>query len=212
MAAVGRQCLLRHSHGPRSKAVRLFVKSFRSATENGTTASSTRLLLSHPCGNPNNSHRVNWLGEKYSAFRPYPHPAASPEVPEASEASAPPQGRIPLVVTPFIELTTFDLKAVSLTAKSLAAASKEGGNFLKETSECQDSMGHRDPLAEQLVSPEVDGILRNEKFGENLTLLGIDDALHTCFPGERTSERPTTKIFSFNAASLPIRHPLLSVR
>jgi len=70
----------RHSHGPRSKVIQLFEERIPEM-ENGTTASSTRLLVSHSCSH---SHRVNRLRENYSVFRPYPCPAASPEVPEAS--------------------------------------------------------------------------------------------------------------------------------
>lgn len=47
------------------------------AYQNGDTASSTQLLVSHSAGiNPDNfSPRIDWKGENYSVFRPYPCPA-----------------------------------------------------------------------------------------------------------------------------------------
>jgi len=72
-----------------------------------------------------------------------------------------------------IEITTFGLKAVSLTAESLATASKDGRNLLKEINECQWDIVLLS--AERLVSPDVDAILRNEKFHANLILLGIEE-------------------------------------
>ena len=71
--------------------------------ENRTAASSTRLLVSHSCRNPDNSHRVNRLGKTTAFFVPilvlqhllkYP----KPQIPK------PPQRPVALVVTPLIEL------------------------------------------------------------------------------------------------------------
>jgi len=78
-----------------------------------------------------------------------------------------------------IEITAFGLKAVSLTAETLEAASKESRNLLKEISECQWDIILLS--AERLISTDVDAILRNEKFRENLILLGIDEA-HVLVP------------------------------
>ncbi|KIM38543.1 hypothetical protein M413DRAFT_75866 [Hebeloma cylindrosporum] len=99
----------------------------------------------------------------------------------------PPPHPVALVVTPLIELgnahaieiTTFGIKAVSLTAETLTAASKEGQNLLKEISECRWDVVLLS--AERLVSPDVDDILQNERFHENLILLGIDEA-HVLVP------------------------------
>lgn len=66
-----------------------------------------------------------------------------------------------------IEITGFGPKAVSVTAESLKVALKEGRNLLKD---------RLTSVAERLVSPDVDAILGDERFRENLVLLGIDEA------------------------------------
>jgi len=80
-----------HSRGPHSKVVRLFVKSPGNTMENGTMASSTRLfgltLLQRSRQFSSRQLAGGKPKENRSVFRLYPRPAASLEVPEASNTS-----------------------------------------------------------------------------------------------------------------------------
>lgn len=86
----------------------------------------------------------------------------------------PPSSPVALVVTPLIELgnahaseiSDFGLTAISLTAESLQAAMKVGRNLLKEV--CEGRWSVVLLSAERLVSPDVDSILRNQSFRQNL--------------------------------------------
>ena len=64
--------------------------------------------------------------------------------------------------------------------------------MLKEISECQWDIVLLS--AERLVSPDVDAILRNEKFRENLVLLGIDEA-HVLVPWGKDFRKAYHQIF-----------------
>jgi hypothetical protein len=66
-----------------------------------------------------------------------------------------------------------------LTAESLQAASLEGRNLFSEIQQCQWPVVLLS--AERLASTEIDKILRDETFRENLVLLGIDEA-HVLVP------------------------------
>ncbi|KAF8810191.1 hypothetical protein BYT27DRAFT_7092691 [Phlegmacium glaucopus] len=94
----------------------------------------------------------------------------------------PPAKPVALVVTPLIELgnahaqeiVELGLNAVSLNAETLQAANTQGRNLFSEIQECQWSVVLLS--AERLVSSEIDKVLRNENFRDNLVLLGIDEA------------------------------------
>ncbi|KAF8803456.1 hypothetical protein BYT27DRAFT_7109808 [Phlegmacium glaucopus] len=66
------------------------------------------------------------------------------------------------------------LKAVLLNAEILQEANSQGQNLFSEIQECQWSVVLLS--AEHLVSSEIDKVLQNEIFRENLVLLGIDEA------------------------------------
>ena len=66
-----------------------------------------------------------------------------------------------------------------MTAESLRAANSEGRNLFSEIQQCEWSVVLLS--AERLASTEIDNILRDETFRENLILLGIDEA-HVLVP------------------------------
>jgi superfamily II DNA helicase RecQ len=71
-------------------------------------------------------------------------------------------------------MNEFGVKAVSVNAKTLAAASREGWNLLGKICDCQWSIVILS--AERLTLKDVDHIVCNEKFCTNLIALGIDEA------------------------------------
>ena len=71
------------------------------------------------------------------------------------------------------EISDFGLTTISLTAESLQAATKVGRNLLKEV--CEGRWSVVLLSAERLVFPDVDSIIRNPSFPQNLVLLGIDE-------------------------------------
>ncbi|KIM37165.1 hypothetical protein M413DRAFT_13520 [Hebeloma cylindrosporum] len=104
----------------------------------------------------------------------------------------PPPHLVALVVTPLIELSnahcleiaTFGLKAISLTAESLAAASKDGQNLLKEISECQWDVA--------LLSAESATISPGPEFNSLCDCLGLKTGkYHTI---RESSKRPNVQM------------------
>jgi superfamily II DNA helicase RecQ len=79
--------------------------------------------------------------------------------------------------------------------------------LLKEISECQWDIVLLS--AERLVSPDVDAILRNEMFRENLILLGIDEA-HVLVPWGKDFRKAYHQIFLLRRR-LPAHAALIAV-
>ena len=77
------------------------------------------------------------------------------------------------------EIIELGLKAISLTAASLQAANSEGRNLFSEIQQCQWPVVLLS--VERLASTEINNILRDKTFRENLVLLGIDEA-HVLVP------------------------------
>ncbi|KAF8163197.1 P-loop containing nucleoside triphosphate hydrolase protein [Crassisporium funariophilum] len=98
-----------------------------------------------------------------------------------------PSKPVVLVVTPLIELgnahareiAQLGLSVVAISAETLTAASDAGRNLYHEICQCKYSIVLLS--AERLVSPDVDAILRNPFFRQNLILLGIDE-VHVLIP------------------------------
>ncbi|KAF8814139.1 hypothetical protein BYT27DRAFT_7250321 [Phlegmacium glaucopus] len=94
----------------------------------------------------------------------------------------PPPKPVALVVTPLIELgnaharemVELGLKAILLNAESLQVANTEGQNLFSEIQESQWAVVLLS--AERLASTEIDKILRDQTFRQNLVLLGIDES------------------------------------
>ncbi|KAF6763557.1 ATP-dependent DNA helicase RecQ [Ephemerocybe angulata] len=92
-----------------------------------------------------------------------------------------------LVVTPLVELgnnhalemSAFGLRAVSLNAATLKKAREEQRNLIAEIQRCEWSMVFLS--AERLTSKDVDNVLRDEFFRQNVIMLGIDEA-HVLVP------------------------------
>jgi superfamily II DNA helicase RecQ len=76
-------------------------------------------------------------------------------------------------------METLGLKATSINADTLHAASQEGRNLLKEIGSCMWPIVVLS--AERLTSKDVDNIVCNENFCNNVVLLGIDET-HVLIP------------------------------
>ncbi|KAJ3516039.1 hypothetical protein NLJ89_g1382 [Agrocybe chaxingu] len=138
------------------------------------------LLGKHITRHPDHSHRLDKLGknDRILCSHSRPPPPASKSTTRDTKA---PEKPVALVVTPLIELgnahareiTTFGLRAVSVTAESLLAASREGRNLFQEIRQCLWSIVLMS--AERLASHDFEMILQDETFQKNLVLFGIDE-------------------------------------
>ncbi|KAF5383193.1 hypothetical protein D9615_004911 [Tricholomella constricta] len=128
---------------------------------------------------------------------------------------APPSKPVGIIVTPLVELgnnhareiNQLGIGTVAVNAETVREAVAEGRNLYSEVRHCKWSMVLISP--ERLLTPELDGVLRDECFRKNVVLLGVDEA-HVLNPwGE--GFRPAYKQINALRRRLPTHCVLVAV-